>query len=144
MDVVSSVMMCVLLMVAALPQAVYPTANVEHISVDGYDNRCEIVVTENPTFEVVTSCKTETKVLNTWFGSHCRNRNNMCESKHRIQIFNDSPLAEYWHCMPKTSNEETVSVTVNGPDCSETVTLRFRNITSCACAYRYTSDTISV
>ena len=132
-------MMCVLLMVAALPQAVYPTANVEHISVDSSDNRCEIVVTENPTFEVVTTCNTETKVLNTWFGNRCRNRNNMCESQHFTHV---SPeLAVFWHCMPKTSHEVTTQVTVNGNKCTDTVDLRFRNITSCTCAYVYTEST---
>ena len=98
-----------------------------------HDNeKCRLKVKTCPTVQLETKCGTYTHMFNqsTYFGFKCENNGNACETNHLP--FQDD-LLTFRMCAPKATTIVTETVTHTVDSCTDTVTVRYENITACEC-----------
>ena len=126
----SSVFMIASLLLLAATQG-EATCPKEHYALS--DNQpCKLKVQTCPKVQLETKCGTYTHQFSqdTYFGYKCENNGNDCESNHLP--FSDD-LLTFRMCAPKTTSTVIVAVTHSVDSCTDTVNVRYENITACAC-----------
>ena len=123
---------------ANCPKQYYPSSDVlppQHDSV-----RCKLKVKTCPKVQLETKCGTYTHQFSqdTYFGFRCENNGNACESNH---LPFQSGLVTYRMCAPRTTNTVVVAVTHSVDSCTDTVNVRYENITACGCKAAGTANT---
>ena len=93
---------------------------------------CNLVVQKCPKVQLETACGTYTHTFSqdTYFGHKCSNNGNGCETNHLP--FSDD-LLTFRLCAPKTTSTVIVAVTHSVDSCTDTVNVRYENITACTC-----------
>ena len=125
----------ILLAAAALTEAVctpnefYAPTSLS-TSADG-DDACKLKVKQCPDFHVSTACGDYTHQFSedVYFGFRCENNGNACETIH----LPFEGLLMCRMCVPKTGSRLSETVTVSKDGCTDTITIEYYNITSCAC-----------
>ena len=124
----------VLLAVAALTEAVctpnefFAPKNLS--SADG-ESGCMLKVKNCPVVHMTTACGNITHQFgeDMYFGFRCENNGNACESMH----LPFKKLLMCRMCAPKTATTLQETVFVDKDGCTDTITVKYRNITACAC-----------
>lgn len=117
---------------AKCPKEHIAATNDTGVHEDHDSHKCNLVVQTCSKVSLETQCGDYTHQFteDTYFGYKCENVGNKCDTLHLP--FKDD-LLTYRTCAPKVSNTVVVSVTHSVDQCSDTINVRYENITACTC-----------